>query len=317
MPLAVPDHFTTQFGRNFQHTVQQKVSRLRKCANVTTGCTGEAKTHNLVLPGDDEETTGQRYKKVVISDLETEKRWNTPRKFRKTTGADEFDEVLLAPTILPGGDHLMVHAATFGRRTDKILVEGLLGTNYKGKTGATPVEILTEHTIPIDYVHTGSAVDSAMTVSKIIEAVKLLRKSEAWNDEARAAGVRLCGLLNADLNAALLNDANSATGSRLFSKDFLPPVLDENGMITSFLGVNWIHYEGLLTGTDGGESIVKSAVWTSDGLHLDIWKDMSTKVDIRPDLDHAVQFLTKYAMNACRHQEEQVVQINCLDLSAA
>ena len=317
MSLAVPDHFTIQFGRNFTAAIQQKQSRLRKSANVTTGCTGEAKTHNLILPGEDEEITGQRYKKLVISDLATEKRWNTPRQFNKVTGESSFDATLLAPTIMPTGDHVMTHAATYARRCDKVLVEGLLGTNYKGRTGATPVEILTEHTIPIDYVHTGSAVDSAMTVAKIIEGVKLLRKSEAWNDEARQSGVKLCGLLNADLNAALLNDANAATGSRLFSKDFLPPVLDENGMITFFLGVNWIHYEGLLTGTDGGESIVKSAIWTSDGLHMDFWQDMTTHIDIRPDLNRAVQIVSNYAMNSCRHQEGQVVQINCLDLSAA
>lgn len=316
MPLTVPDHFTTQFGRNFEHTVQQKVSRLRRCAIVTTGCVGEAKTHNLILPGDDEETTGQRFKKTILSDLDTEKRWNTPRKFRKVTGADEFDERMLAPTILPGGDHLMVHAATFGRRTDSILIEGLLGTNYKGANGSTAVEILAANLIPTDYVHTGAAADSALTVAKIIEAVKILRQSEAWNDEARAAGVKLCGVMNADLNAALLNDANASTGSRLFSKDFLPPVLDENGMITSFLGVNWIHYEGIPKAVVSGDNVVKAAVWTSNGLHLDIWQDMTSKVSIRNDLDDAVQFVTKYAMNACRHQEEQVVQINCLDLSA-
>jgi hypothetical protein len=316
MSLTVPDHFVTQFGKNFEHTVQQKASRLKRCAIVNTGCTGEAKTHNLILPGDDEEITGQRYKKIALQDLDTEKRWNTPREFRRATGESSFDETLLAPTIMPGGSHVQAHAATFARRCDKVLIEGLLGTNYKGANGSTAVEILAGHIVPTDYVHTGADADSALTVAKIIEAVKLLRQSEAWNDEARAMGIKLCGVMNADLNAALLNDANAATGSRLFSKDFLPPVLDENGMITSFLGVNWIHYEGIPKAVVAGDNIVKAAVWTSDGLHFDIWKDLQTHIDVRPDLDHAVQFLSKYAFNACRHQEEQVVQINCLDLSA-
>jgi hypothetical protein len=308
MSLTVPDHFTIQFGKNFEATTQQKVSRLKKFAIVTAGCTGEAKTHNLVLPGQDEETTGQRYAAYDLKDLDTEKRWNRPRKFRQVTSDDEFDEVLLAPTIMPGGTHVMTHAATYGRRCDKILIEGLLGTNYKGVDGTTAANITQE--IPVDYVASGSAVDSGLTADKIIEAVRMLKASEAFNEEAQAMGVKLCGLMNSTLEAQLLQAANKAAGDRLYSRDFMPPVYDANNNLKFWLGVNWVSIEGLRTNTDG--TIAESAIWTSDGLHFDIWRDIQTHVDIRTDRDHAVQYVSKYAFAACRHQETQVVKLNCL-----
>ena len=308
MSLTVPDHFTIQFGKNFEATTQQMVSRLKQAAIVTTGCTGEAKTHNLVLPLEDEETTGQRYGAYDLKDLDTEKRWTRPRKFRAVSSEDEFDEVLLAPTIMPGGTHVQAHAATYGRRCDKILVEGLLGTNYKGADGTTSATITQE--IPVDFVNSGADTDSGMTAPKIIEAVRMLKASEAFNAEKQAMGVRLWGLMNSTIEAQLLNAANSTTGERLYSKDFLPPVYDANGSLKFWLGVNWLSIEGLTLNTN--DTIAESAIWTSDGLHFDIWKDIQTHVDIRTDRDHAVQFVSKYAFAACRHQETQVVKINCL-----
>lgn len=308
MSLTVPDHFTIQFGKNFEMTTQQKRSRLKEFAIVTQGCVGEAKTHNLVLPVNDQETTGQRYRAYDLADLETEKRWNRPRKFETVTSEDEFDETLLAPTIMPGGTHLQAHAARYGVRCDQILIEGLLGTNYKGADGTTAATIT--QSIPVDFVNSGSAVNSGLTAPKIIEAVRMLKASEAFNVEAQMMGVKLCGLMNAELEAQLLQAANSSTTDRLYSKEFLPPVYDANGSLKFWLGVNWVSIEGLRTNTGG--TIAESAIWTSDGLHFDIWKDIKTHVDIRTDRGHAVQYVSKYAFAACRHQETQVVKINCL-----
>jgi len=44
-------------------------------------------------------------------------------------------------------------------------------------------------------------------------------------------------------------------------------------------------------------------------------KEMTTSIDPRPDLSNAIQFLSQYAMNAARAEEEKVVQINCLDVA--
>ena len=321
MSLNITDHFRQTFADSFGDAVQQKNSRLMKAAQVETGCTGTAIQIANVLATEDEETTGQRYKKVVLKDLETNSRWIYPQEFQIPTGESKWDEKKLAPTVMPGGKHVVAHANAYARRCDKVLVNGLLGENRTGKTGETATTILTGHVIPVDFVATGSDANSKLTPAKVIEAVRLLVKAEAWNEDVRASGVKLFGLLDSDLEASLKQYANlntGAAGDRLFSADFgLPPVYDDNGFLKYWLGVNWISYEGLLTGTGHGTasestSIKKSAIWTSDGLHFKVWEGISTSVDKRPDISNAVQFLSQYMLGAGRDDEKKVVQINCL-----
>jgi hypothetical protein len=307
----IPDHFTIQFGKNFKAAASQENSRFKKAAVVETGVTGEAKTHNLVLPGDDEDVTGQRFKKVTLSELETEKRWVRPSKFQKATGEDEFDEALLAPTILPGGTHIMNHAGAYARRLDKVLINGLLGVNYKGKDGTTQATIPAANQVAYDFVALGGTpAASCLTIEKIIKGVQTLKRNESYGDDARARGIGLWGCMTSEMEEKLLYLANAASGNRLFSKDFLPPVLNADGSISSFLGVNWIRSEQLLK-NESDATIQYGAIWTSDALHLDIWGDIKTSVSPRPDLSDAIQFLSKYKFGACRSEDKKVVQIAC------
>jgi hypothetical protein len=314
---AIPDHFTTQFGRNFELGLQQITSRLQKAAVVTTGVTGEAKTHNKVLAVSDNESTGERYGDTVWQELETEKRWLRPRKFDLCTPDAPFDEILLAPTILPGGTHISLHQAAYGRRTDKVFIEGLFGTNYKGKQGTDAADIPSTNQIASTFNYSGTT-SCPLTVDKILHAKAILTDNESYGDDARARGITLWGVMTPNMEEALLALANAGTsgaGNRLFSKDYMPPTLDENGNISFFLGVNWMR-STLLPYTAGSTTLRYAAIWTSDAVYLDFWKVAQTTVSVRPDKKNATQFFTEYAMNACRSDDQKVVRIECLNLVA-
>lgn len=315
MSLTIPDHFSTQFDDNFKAAVQQTTSRFRTAAKVTTGCTGEAKTHNLTLPLDDNETTGERYGKTVLRDLATDKRWNRPRTFDNTTAEPKWDEILLAPTIMPNGSHIMAHKAAYSRRMDKVFIEGAFGTNYVGKEGVTPAQVPTDNIIGLDYTAPGnSPANSSLIIDKIIHGKKILTNNESYGDDQRAAGITLWGAMTPEMEEYLLFLANASDGAaanRLFSKDYMAPQLDENGNISKFLGVNWIRSSHLLR--DESDSTIQYAgIWTSDAVHLDIWQDIQTSVDIRPDMKNAVQFFSDYGFNACRSEDKKLVKIACL-----
>lgn len=309
--MNITDHFRQTFADSFRETVQQSQSRLRKGVNTMTGLTGVGKQIDFVLPLEDEETTGQRYKKTVLRDLETNCRWYYPRSFDIPSGEAKWDEKLLAPTVMPGGKHVRAHAAAFNRRCDNIIMEGLLGDARVGKTGEIATPLPSSQIVAVDFVNSGSAVDSGFTVAKLIEAIRILKAKEAWNEDVRNAGVKLWGVIDATEEARLKQTANTWGSDRLFSEDYTPPVYDDNGVLISFLGVNFISYEKLLTGTSGSTSIKKCAIWTTDAVEFGIWADMQTSVDLRPDLSNAVQFLSQYMLGAGREQEEKVVQINC------
>lgn len=309
----IPDHFTIQFGRNFTTAVQQTQSRFRGAAIVDTGCTGEAKTHNLVNPINDSESTGERVAQTVLQELDTEKRWVRPRMFDLGTVEPFWDEILLAPTILPGGKHLEAHLAAYNRRVDTIFVEGAFGENFKGKNGNISAAIPNANIIDEQFVSTGAAADSNLTVDKIIEAKRILSKNHSYSTEARKRGIKLWGAMSSDMEAELLFLANASGGAaanRLFSKDYMPPTLDENGNIKFFMGINWIVFEDLPV-DDADADITYAGVWTSDAIHLDFWKEIQTSVDRRADLKNAVQFFSQYSLAAVRSEDKKVVKIGC------
>jgi hypothetical protein len=306
--MAIPDHFTTMFGKSFLTAVQQTESRFRKCATVTTGCTGEAKTHNYDLPIDDEETTGERLQKTRLQEIDTFKRWNRPRKFDLATVDVPFDEILLAPTIMDGGRHINSHQAAYSRRLDKTFLEGLFGVNYVGKDGVTSANIPAANIIANDFVSSGTAAASKLTIDKILRAKTILRNNESYGDDAMARGVALWGCMTPDMEESLLFLANATSGNRLFSRDFMPPVLGDDGQISSFLGINWVRSTQLLFDTTDA-TLQYAGVWTSEAAMLDIWKEKVTKVSERPDLKYATQFYSEYAFGCVRKEDKMVVKI--------
>lgn len=306
--MAIPDHFTTMFGKSFLTAVQQTESRFRKCATVTTGCTGEAKTHNYDLPIDDEETTGERLQRTRLQEIDTFKRWNRPRKFDLATVDVPFDEILLAPTIMDGGRHINSHQAAYSRRLDKTFLQGLFGVNYVGKDGVTEANIPVGNVIANDFVSSGNAAASKLTIDKILRAKTILRNNESYGDDAMARGVALWGCMTPDMEESLLFLANATSGNRLFSRDFMPPVLGDDGQISSFLGINWVRSTQLLFDTSDA-TIQYAGVWTSEAAMLDIWKEKVTKVSERPDLKYATQFYSEYAFGCVRKEDKMVVKI--------
>jgi hypothetical protein len=310
----IPDHFTIQFGRNFTAAVQQTQSRFRKAAVVETGCTGEAKTHNLVLPIHDSETTGERLAQTLLQELDTQKRWVRPQTFDLATGEPFWDEIMLAPAILPGGKHLEAHLGAYNRRVDRVFIDGLFGTNYIGKNGTTASEIPTENKVEVNFVADGVAAVSGLTVDKIIRAKRILTKNESYGDDARARGIQLWGAMTPEMEERLLylanGTANSAAANRLFSRDYMPPTLDKDGNISFFMGVNWIRSTQLPL-KPGDTTVQYSGIWTSDAVHLDFWKQIQTSVDRRADLKNAAQFFSQYGLGACRSEDKKVVIIEC------
>jgi hypothetical protein len=308
--LIVPAHFTTQFDTNWRSLAEQKVSRLRSRGLVDTGCTGERRTHNQVGSVTAEETTGERYKKIVLTDLPTSLRSVFPRQFQTPTGESRWDERGLLPTVSPRGKHTMAHAAAFGRRCDEVFINALGGDAQSGPNGTTAVPLPAAQKIAFDFVPSGTAAASSLTVPKLLQAISMLEEAEAYGQDQMENGIRLSIAASSKMLKALRLDANSTGGSRMFSKDILPPVLDERGHIKEFLGLDFVRTE--LLDRDPADATVQFAyIWTTDAIQFDVWEEMSVTIDRRPDLSNAVQFLSQFSVGAGRLEEVKVIQIAC------
>ena len=310
--LLVPNHFTTMFHENWTMLAQQKQARLQNMVMVETGCTGEKKTHNQVGSVESIETTGTRYQQIPLVDLPSAKRAIYPRQFSTPTSEDKWDERGLLPTVAPRGKHTMAHGAAYGRDIDDIIIESLGGTAYTGATGTTATPLPASQKVAKDYVTTGSATDSSFKLFKLVRALEILADNDVIDDDELSSEQELFGIMTPKLEAYLRNLINTDAGNnKLFSKDFMPPTLDDRGRIKRFLGINWkvSTRPGLIDTTD--TTIHYAYVWTKSGVQLDFWEGMTTTIDRLPQSNNAVLFLSQYSMGGTRLEEEKVVQIAC------
>ena len=310
--LTIPDHYTIQFGTNWNQLATQKRAKLMEMCMVKTGCTGKAETHNQYGDVQDEETTGTRFARATLEDLPTDMRWITPRHFKINTGEDTWDESLLGQLVTPRGAQVVAHASRYGKRCDSILIGALRGDAYTGANGTTAVPLPSDQKVAKDYVATGSPTDSSLTVGKIIHALEILAENDVIDDDELGEDQQLFGIMTPKLESYLRYLVNTNSGdARLFSKDYAPPVMDERGRIKRFLGINWkVSTRPELKDTTD-TSIHYACVWTKSGVQMDFWKQFSNNIHVIPENNEALLFLSKYAMNAGRLEEKKVVEIAC------
>lgn len=321
MSYTIPEAFRKEFADNFRDVVQQKDSRLMKTVQVERGLTGVGKQIQFVNPTRSSETTGQRFRKTVINELDVDGRWYFPREFDTTTGESKFDEKKLAPTIMGSGKHLTAHLRAFHLDCDSLIISALTGIAYTGKAGTTETALPASQRIAVDLDNPGGSdtnTDKGLTAAKIIEAIRILSANEAWNEDVANAGERLWCVVDAKEMARLRHAANLASGDRLYSNDFGgAPEYDSRGFLSRWGAVNFVMYNGLVTDTVTGQAGTDTVsakivpLYVSSALEFGIWQDIVSTVDRRADLSNAVQFLSQYSIGAGREQEKKVVGIDC------
>ena len=83
-----------------------------------------------------------------------------------------------------------------------------------------------------------------------------------------------------------------------------------DGELRKFLGFNMVVSERLAVSSN----VRTTFAFTRSGLHLGIWKEMSTRIDNRQDLtSQPWQLYSMISAGACRTQLGKIVQINCAD----
>jgi hypothetical protein len=182
-----------------------------------------------------------------------------------------------------------------GRQFDKLICSAFTGTAKTGEAGGTSTIFTAANEVD---VATGGA-NSKLNVAKI-KAVKELMMANHIDFDMEQAFI---GITAAD-HASLLNEI------QVISSDFNGgmPVL-QNGMVTSFLGFQFVHCE-LIETQLAGTNEVTLPVWVKSGMHLGIWNDIQNSVAIREDLQgRPWQLYTQLTAGATRLQEDKVYAI--------
>lgn len=295
MLTQIPEFYTTQFGDNWEHLLQQKDSRLEgKCKKATV--VGKERTFNQLGKGKMRLIT-TRNGKTVPSDSTMAKRWVRPKGYDEVTYIDEFDPIALGEVITPESEHVMQHAMAAKRTIDEVLIAALEGTAYIGEDGTDAVDLGAGQKVAVDYVKSGSTVNSGLTLAKLIKANFILDKNEVPKEGRYFihSAKQLDDLLNnvVEVKSSDYNNVKSLV----------------DGTVNRFLGFEFVMTEllTLVTATDVRTCIA----YHKDGVVLGTGKEKKVKISVRDDLNETIQIRTVLMVGASRLEEERVVLVYC------
>lgn len=295
MLTQLPEHFQTDFADNWEHLVQQKESRLEnKVRRVTVK--GKERTFSQLGKSKMRLIT-TRNGKTVASDTPMAKRWLRPKGYDEVTYIDQFDGVALGELPTPESEHVQSHAMAAKRTMDEVIIAGLEGTAYIGEDGTTPVDLGASQKVAVDYVTSGSTVNSGLTLGKITRANYILDKNEVPKEG------RYLVHSAKQIQDLLVNVVE------VKSSDYVNVKALESGTVNRFMGFEFVMTE-LLT-LDAATDIRTVIAYQRDGIALGVGVEKSVKIDIRADLNHSVQIRTVMMIGATRLEEERVVLIYC------
>ena len=274
-----------QFGSNIEMLVQQKGSKLRNAVRIETGIVGEeayfdqlAETAAVQKVARNSDTplvkSDHRRRRVTMYDYE----W-----------ADLIDkEDQLKMLIDPTSAYVQNAAWALGRAMDDLIISAFDGTAYTGKAGGTSTTFTSGNIIAVGA--------SGLTITKLIEAKKLLDAADVDPQEERYIAV----------TATQVSDLLNTTEVK--SADYNTVRALVQGQVDTFLGFKFILCNRL--GLDGS-SDRKCPVWAKSGMLLAVAKEVSSRIDVRPDKSYATQVYASMGIGATRMQEDKCVIITC------
>lgn len=295
MLTELPEHYQTQFADNWEHLLQQKESRLEgRCRKATVK--GKARTFSQLGTSRMRLIT-TRNGTTIPSDTDMAKRWVRPKGYDEVTFIDEFDAVALGELPAPESEHVQSHAMAAKRTIDEVIIAGLEGTAYIGEDGTTAVDLGASNKVAVDFVQSGAAANSGLTLAKLARAKYLLDVEEVEAED------RYFVHSAKQLNDLLVNVVE------IKSSDYNEVKALVDGKVTRFMGFDFVMTQllTLVTATDVRTCIA----YHKNGVILGTGQEKSVKIDIRADLNHTIQIRTKMLLGATRTEEERVVLVYC------
>jgi len=288
----IPDHYTTQFDSNWKHLVQQKNSRLKEYVTIDS-IEGKEKSYNQIDVTSMTQIT-DRSRDTRITDQAMAKRWIRPQQYDCAKLVDEFDEQLLGEVVLPTSPIIQSHAQAYARTCDTIIIGALGGTAYTGTTGTTATVLPAGQKVAVNYVETGTAANSGLTIAKLRAAKFLFDSNEIDEEEERIMVV----------SAKQLQDLLRTVEATSADYNSVRALVD--GALNTFMGFKFRRSQLL-----GKVSTVRSCyAYVKSGVIL-AERGLKTHMDVRTDLSHSLQIRSVASLAAVRMEEKKVVEIAC------
>jgi hypothetical protein len=299
MSENLPKLFTTQFSDVLKLKLQQTQSMLR--GTVMEGFHVGKQASPIQYIGAIQMKTPQgRFAPIARQDVDFTRRWVFPTDKDAQQLIDTFDKLKTA--IEPTSQYSDVAAAAVAREWDDRLIASAFSTAQLGTDeGAMSTETFSTANFSIASTF-GSSAASGLTVAKMIEARRILRKAQVPMEEPRT------WITNSQGESDLLNQV------QVVSTEFNDRPILTDGNVTRFLGFNIKYSERLISTSN----VRQNMAYVQSGLYLGIWKDTENDIDRRKDLTGLpYQIYTMMSSGATRLEPGRLLQVLASDTSAA
>ncbi len=300
MSQNIPTWYAPQYNQNIQMLVQQKVSRLRSAVTSASYSGDKASPVDQLGLVEMQDVTS-RFGPMGRVDAPLDRRWVAPLDADLPQLIDSFDKLKLLTD--PESAYVQNAVAAANRKMDARIGASFFASALTGVAAGTSTAFDTTNMVV--GVNVGGTA-SNLNVAKLERGRRILLAQEALQP-----GDSIHVAITAVEHESLMSEI------QVISMDFNKEVAyDENGIISKWRGFNFVHSEQswlTTTATDDQAGSSKAIpMWLKSGMHLGIWNDIQTSIDVRADLQgRPWQAYTKLSCNATRLEEKKVVKIWC------
>lgn len=293
--------FTTQFSTNLELKLQQKGSLLRGKVREGSHVGKQASPVNQIGAVALRKVNG-RFTPIGRVDADFTRRWVFPSDGDLPQLIDSFDE--LKTIVDPKSQYVENASNAVGRAWDDEIIVQATGISYIGQdAGGLQQESFDTSKFRIAD-NFGASAATGLTVAKLIEAKRILRK---YHNDLDSDALTL--IIGSQQESDLLNQV------QVVSTEFNDKPVLVDGKVVRFLGFNIVVSERLPTYTTNTRGVL---AFVKSGIYLGIWKDMINRATIRDDLtSQPWQLYTMVSYGVTRTQPGKVLQIACLDSTGA
>lgn len=290
MSFQVDAAYVNQYRNNISMLVQQKGSRLRPFVRVEPQ-NSEFEFYDRIGATDAVEITGRHQDTPLVSTPHDRRRVSL-RDFDWADLIDRQDKLKML--IDPTSAYAMNAVFAMGRKMDDMIINAAFDVAYTGKNGTSTRSFPAANQIAVNYVETGAAANSNLTIGKIRRAKEIL---DAYDNDPDEERIMTC---TANSLHSLLRNIE------ITSQDYNVVKALVEGKVDTFMGFQFVRTQRLQTDASGYR---RHIAWVKSKLLLAVSQDPMVDVGPRRDKRNSMQVYVTMGIGATRMEEEGVVEI--------
>jgi hypothetical protein len=282
-----------QYRADVQMLVQQKGSRLRNTVT-TMDVVGRTAFVDQIGSVDAIVRTTRHGDSPLI---------NTPHERRRLSLADyEWGDLVDKQDLVrvlqdPANAYSLNASWAMGRAMDDVIITALSGTSATGQTGTGTADLAAANQVAVNYVESGAATDSNLTVGKLRRTKGIFGAFDVDDMDDTLHLVTSQSQID-----ALLRD------DEVTSADFNTVKALVNGEINTYMGFQFHRTQRL---TIDSNNVRTCLAYAPSGIRLGIGIDITARIEERADKSFATYVYYMMSLGAVRLEEEKVVEVSC------